>query len=285
MQGMTTTAQAERGPREISNENYAFLQKWVHRSSGIVLDDGKKYLVDARLSPIVREEGLKSLDDLCNLLRATNGAGLDRKVIDAMTTNETLFFRDVAPFDALRSLILPELLERNAATKSLRFWSAAASSGQEAYSLAMMLLDMGLGSWKIEIHGTDLSEQVLDRARAAKYLQIEVNRGLPAKFLVRYFDRAGLDWQVKQEVRRLVRFEKRDLRDDLRGLGPFDVVLCRNVLIYFDVDTKKKILAQLRGCMSPHGYLSLGAAETTFGLDEKFSRKPLNGAVFYQSGE
>lgn len=282
---MTTEATAGRGLREISNENYVFLQKWVHQASGIVLDDGKKYLVDARLSPIVREEGLDSLDDLCNLLRATRGAALEGKVVDAITTNETLFFRDVAPFDVLRSVVLPELLERNAATRTLRFWSAAASSGQEAYSIAMMLLDMGLSSWKIEICGTDISEQVLERARAGRYLQIEVNRGLPAKFLVRYFDRAGLDWQIKPEVRRLVRFEKRDLRDDLRGLGPYDVVFCRNVLIYFDIETKKKILAGIRGCMSPNAYLSLGAAETTFGLDERFLRKPLNGAVFYQRGE
>jgi chemotaxis protein methyltransferase CheR len=126
---------------------------------------------------------------------------------------------------------------------------------------------------------------VLERARAGKYLQIEVNRGLPAKFLVRNFDRAGLDWQVKPEVRRLVRFERRDLRDELRGLGLFDVVFCRNVLISLDIETKKKILAGIRGCMNPHAYLSLGAAETTFGLDDKFLRKPLNGAVFYQRGE
>ncbi len=233
----------------------------------------------------MREEGLDSLGDLCNLLRETRGAGLDRKVVDAITTNETLFFRDVAPFDALRGVILPELLERNAATRTLRIWSAAACSGQEAYSIAMMLLEMGLSSWKIEIYGTDLSEQVLERARAGKYLHIEVNRGLPAKFLVRYIDRAGLGWQVKPEVRRPVRFEKRDQRDELRGLGPFDVVLCRNVLIYFDLETKKKILAGICGCMSSHAYLPLGAAETTFGLDDKFLRRPLNGGIFYQRGE
>ncbi len=282
---MTGITAERHGPEEITGENFVFLQRWVHQETGIVLDDGKRYLVDARLTPLVRDEGLKSLNELCNLLRATQAPHLNRKVLEAMTTNETLFFRDLAPFDALRETIIPELVERNRKARVLRFWSAAASSGQEAYSLAMMLLEMGLGDWNIRIHGTDLSEQVLERARVGQYLQIEVNRGLPARFLVKYFERLGLEWRVQERLRRMVRFERRDLREPMGSLGTFDVVLCRNVLIYFDVETKKQILAQIRSRMETRGYLLLGAAETTFGLDHQFERNPVGGAVIYQVRE
>lgn len=282
---MTAQTAGHGGLEEITSENYGFLQRWIHQETGIVLDEGKRYLVDARLTPLVRDEGLGSLNDLCQLLRATAAPHLNRKVAEAMTTNETLFFRDLAPFEALRQTIVPELIERNRATRTLRFWSAAASTGQEAYSLAMMLAEMGLEDWNIRIFGTDLSEQVLERAREARYLQIEVNRGLPARLLVKYFEREGLEWKVQERLRRMVRFERRDLREPMTSIGMFDVVLCRNVLIYFDVETKKRILKQLRSRIEPQGYLLLGAAETTFGLDDKFERRPINGAVFYQVRE
>lgn len=268
---------------EINAENYRFIQDYVYRESGIVLDGDKHYLLEARLSPIVRQERLGSLNDLCASLRTNGDARLKRAVVDAMTTNETFFFRDIAQYDALKSTVLPELIRLRQDTQKMSFWSAAASSGQEAYSLAMMLLEMGLGSWNIQILGTDLSGQMLDRARTGKYLQIEANRGLPATYLVKYFRHVGLEWQLKDEVRQMVRFEPIDLRQSMRTLGPFDVVFCRNVLIYFDIVSKKAILGELRGTLFRGGYLLLGGSETTLNLDDRFARRVVGRAVLYQA--
>lgn len=267
---------------DLRPEDYCFLQEYVHRESGIVLDGDKRYLIEARLMPIVQQKQLSSLNDLCNLLRATSDTPLKRQVVEAMTTNETFFFRDTTQYDMLRSVVLPELIAQHQDTHRLSFWSAAASSGQEAYSLAMMLLEMGLSNWKIQILGTDLSTQVLERARAGKYLQIEVNRGLPASHLVRYFTRRGLDWELNAEIRRMVRFEPFDLRQSMRTLGPFDIVFCRNVLIYFDVELKKRILNEIFGTLFRGGYLLLGGSESTLNLCDRFERKALGQAVFYQ---
>jgi chemotaxis protein methyltransferase CheR len=266
----------------ISPDNYSFLQRYIYSQSGIVLDSEKHYLVEARLMPIVREQKLESLDELCGRIRSRSSVALEQVVVEAMTTNETLFFRDIAPFEALRNHIIPQLKEQWADARKLSIWSAAASSGQEAYSLAMMLLELGLSHWDIEILGTDLSVQILDRARAGRFMQIEVNRGLPAKYLVKYFERAGIDWQLKDEVRRMVRFRPFDLRQSMSALGSFDIVLCRNVLIYFDVETKKKILGQIRRVLLPGGYLILGGAETTLNLDDNFKRTQVGPAVLYR---
>ena len=266
---------------EISGENYAYLQQQVYRSSGIVLDENKRYLLEARLTPIVRRENLKSINDLCALLRATSQPRITQEITEAMTTNETFFFRDMTPFKILKEKILPTLIEERKSSRQLSFWSAAASSGQEAYSLAMMLLEMGLKDWKLDIFGTDIAEKVLERARGGKYIQIEVNRGLPAPYLVKYFNRQGLEWQVKDELRRMVRFQQFDLRQPMRSLGPFDVVLCRNVLIYFDIETKKKILRQIEGTLRRGGCLLLGAAETTMNLDSSLERQVVDGGAFY----
>lgn len=264
-------------------ENYRFLRDYIYQESGIVLDDDKHYLLEARLLPVAQQLHLASLDALCAALRANGNPPLQKKVIEAMTTHETLFFRDMAPFDALRTSVLPPLLEQRKATRKLAFWSAAASSGQEAYSLAMLLIEMGLGDWNIQILATDLSEQILARAREGRYLQIEVNRGLPASYLLNYFDRQGLDWQIKERVRRMVRFEPFDLRKSMRTKGPFDVIFCRNVLIYFDVDTKRRILQELRGALFPGGHLLLGSAETTLNLDDRFQRVTVGRATLYQA--
>jgi chemotaxis protein methyltransferase CheR len=263
--------------------NYRFLQDYVYRESGIVLDQDKHYLIEARLGPIVTRERLGSLNDLCALLRGINGGAVKQQVIDSMTTNETLFFRDIQHYDALRTDVLPRLIEqRQGGLKSLSFWSAASSTGQEAYSLAIMLLEMGLSSWNIQILGTDLSTQVLDRARAGRFHQIEVNRGLPVQYLVKYFTRVGLEWELKDEVRRMVRFERFDLRGSMKTLGPFDVVFCRNVLIYFDTETKKKIMKDIRGTLFGGGYLLLGGSETTLGLDDVYQRVPVGKTVLYR---
>jgi chemotaxis protein methyltransferase CheR len=266
---------------EIRSENYRFLQEHVHSRVGIVLEADKQYLFECRLSPIVRRLGLDSINDLCALLQATYEPGIDRQVVEAMTTNETYFFRDPAQYEAIRSVLLPQLKEARRDTRRLRFWSAAASTGQEAYSLAMLLAESALSDWNIEILGTDFSSQVVERARSGKYHQIEVNRGLPAALLVKHFRRCGVDWQLSEPVRRMARFETIDLRKSMRALGPFDLVFCRNVMIYFDAETKKNILQELHGTLSPGGWLLLGGAETAFGVEECFERQTVGSAIAY----
>jgi chemotaxis protein methyltransferase CheR len=265
----------------IYSENYRFLQEQVYSQTGIVLDGEKQYLFESRLSPIVRQLGLGSINDLCALLHSTPQAAIGRQVVEAMTTNETYFFRDPAHYDAIRLELLPRLKEERRDTRRLRFWSAAASTGQEAYSLAMLLLESGLSDWDIQILGTDFSSQVLERARSGKYQQIEVNRGLPAAMVVKHFRRAGVDWQLSDQVRRMATFDTIDLRKSMRTLGPFDLVFCRNVMIYFDAETKRKILKELHGTLFRGGWLLLGGAETAFGVDEWFERKTIGNAIVY----
>jgi chemotaxis protein methyltransferase CheR len=268
---------------DISADNYAFLQNYIQRESGIALGQDKLYLLKSRLLPVMEHQSLRSLDDLCQRLRTAPTPALRRSVVEAMTTHETLFFRDPAVYDALRTSIIPAIARTRQVTRSMRIWSAACSSGQEPYSLAMLLLEAGYADWNIEILGTDLSTQILDRAAAGSYLQIEINRGMPAAMLVKYFQRAGLNWQVKSEVRKFVRFTQFDLRNSMRSLGAFDLVLCRNVLIYFDIETRKTILGGIRGAMHPGGYFLMGASETTFNLDDNFVRSACGAITVYQA--
>ena len=266
---------------EIHSENYQFLQQHVYAQSGIVIEADKHYLIESRLSPIVRHLGLESINDLCALLQAARTPEVGRQVVEAMTTNETYFFRDPGHYDAIRSALLPRLKEERRDSKKLRFWSAASSTGQEAYSLAMLLIEAGLGDWNIQILGTDFSSHVLERARSGKYQQIEVNRGLPAALLVKHFRRSGVDWQLSETVRQMARFETIDLRKSMRALGPFDLVFCRNVMIYFDAETRKGILKELHGTLFRGGWLLLGGAETAFGVEEWFQRETVGTAIVY----
>jgi chemotaxis protein methyltransferase CheR len=266
---------------EIHSENYRFLQEQVYSETGIVLDGDKHYLFENRLAPIVRQLGLSSINDLCALLHATSGTAVSRQVVEAMTTNETYFFRDPAHYDAIKNVLLPKLKEDHRDTKKLRFWSAAASTGQEAYSLAMLLLESGLGDWNIQILGTDVSSQVLERARSGKYQQIEVNRGLPAPLIVKHLRRSGVEWQLSDAVRQMAVFEPIDLRKSMRALGPFNLVFCRNVMIYFDAETKRRILRELHGTLFRGGWLLLGGAETAFGVEEIFERQTVGNAIVY----
>lgn len=268
---------------DLNHDNYAFLQNYIQRESGIALGQDKMYLLKSRLQPIIELERLRSLDELCERLRNAPTPALRRSVVEAMTTHETLFFRDPAVYDALRTTIIPALARARQATRTMRIWSAACSSGQEPYSLAMLLLEAGYVDWKVEIVGTDISTQILERAAAGNFLQLEVNRGLPAPMLVKYFVRAGLGWVVKSEVRKLVSFTQFDLRSSMRTLGVFDLVLCRNVLIYFDVETRKKILAGIRGVLHPGGYFLMGSSETTFNLDDNFVRSNSGATTVYQA--
>lgn len=267
----------------IRPENYRFLQEHIRKQSGIILDETKHYLVEARLLPIAADEGLRNLDDLCARLRLAPAAPLQRRVIEAMTTNETYFFREPAHFDALRNTILPSLIANRRDTRKLSIWSAAASSGQEAYSLAMLLAEMGLQDWDVSIVGTDLAENVLEKARNARYSQLEVNRGLPVTMLVKYFTRQQLSWELKPALRKMVRFQALDLRYVSRDLGPFDVILCRNVLIYFDVETKRQIVDQIRETLNPGGYFFLGASEVGLSVGAKFTRRCTDDATYYRA--
>lgn len=266
----------------ISRENYEYLQKHVYTESGIVLDGSKHYLLESRLTPIIRRKNLHTLDELCALMRAISGAALRQEVVEAMTTNETFFFRDIAPFEYLRKELIPELLKRKSAAEKIRIWSAACSTGQEPYSLAMLITESQLGRSKFEIVATDLASSILEQAKAGRFSQIEVNRGLPASLLVKYFTRVGLDWQIRPEIQQMIRFEVRDLRQQMTGLGQFDVIFCRNVLIYFDVETKKKILNRLCQILAPGGVLFLGGAESTLNLTNSFERFVSQQATFYR---
>ena len=273
--------QIQTTPPEIHSENYQYLQRQVYSQTGIVLEADKHYLFESRLAPIVRQLGLGSINDLCNLLMATRQPDIGRQVVEAMTTNETYFFREPAQYDAIRTVLLPSIKRDRQDAKRLRVWSAAASTGQEAYSLAMLLLQEGFGDWNIQILGTDFSSHVLARAASGKYHQIEVNRGLPSSLLVKHFSRSGVDWQLSEEVRRMVCFESIDLRASMRAMGPFDLVFCRNVLIYFDAATKNNILKEIHGTLFRGGWLLLGGAETAFGIEDLFDRQSVAGATVY----
>ncbi|MFP5236753.1 MAG: CheR family methyltransferase [Acidobacteriota bacterium] len=265
----------------IDPKNYRFLLDHVYTHSGIVLEGDKSYLFECRLAPIVKQLGLKSIDDLCTFIQTSRQPEVGHQVVEAMTTNETYFFRDPSHYDAIRNVLLPQLINERRDTKKLRFWSAAASTGQEAYSLAMILLDAGLSDWNIQILGTDFSSQALERARSGKYQQIEVNRGLPAHLLIRHFRRCGTIWQLDDQVRRMVCFESIDLRKSMRALGPFDLVFCRNVMIYFDAATKMNILKELHGTLFRGGWLLLGGVETAFGIEKHFERRTMGNATVY----
>ena len=265
----------------IAPDNLNFLQQHVYAGSGIVLESEKHYLLEARLAPILREQGLTSINDLCAILKATQPSPLHHRVVEAMTTNETYFFREPAQYQAVRDAILPELLDMRRASRKLWFWSAASSTGQEAYRVAMMLLDMGLGDWNIEILGTDLSATVVEKAKSGRYTQLEVNRGLPAAQLMKHFRRVGLEWELKEEVRRAVRFQTFDLRFKMHSLGPFDIVFCRNVLIYFDQPTKNRILEEIHGSLFRGGYLLVGTTEAGIPPGNRYERRIIGDTVVY----
>ena len=266
----------------IQPANYRFLQEFVYSGSGIVLEEDKHYLLEARLTSVARNCGLASINDLCNLLRATRGDDkLRQLVVEAMTTNETYFFREPAQYDAVKNILLKRLRELRASTRKLSFWSAASSTGQEAYTLAMMLNELGFSDWNISILGTDLNHQIVDRARIGRYQQIEVNRGLPSPYLLKYFKRQGVDWQIIERIRKMVQFEQFDLRHKMKSYGPFDLVFLRNVLVYFDAATRTQILKEIHGTLFRGGWLLLGSAEVPSGLEDYFERLPIGNCTAY----
>jgi chemotaxis protein methyltransferase CheR len=256
----------------VTPPDYDFLRKSLKERSGLVLSADKQYLVESRLLPVARKAGVGNLGELVAVLKAGQHPSLMTEVVEAMTTNESFFFRDKTPFEHFRLTIMPALLAARKNLKTIRIWCAAASTGQEPYSLAMCLkeFERDIAGWRIELLATDLSTEVLEKARAGLYSQFEVQRGLPIQLLIKHFTQAGELWQIAPELRAMVRYRQLNLLADFSSVGVFDLIVCRNVLIYFDQDTKIDVLNRLARVTANDGYLVLGAAETVVGLTDRF---------------
>ncbi len=258
-------------------DQFEFMRGFLKERSGLVLGDDKAYLLESRLTPLARKKELGDLETLIDKVMKGGDASLAVAVTEAMTTNESFFFRDQKPFDLFKDTVIPHLVEARAGVKSFRVWSAAASSGQEPYSIAMLLREHAakFPGWSHDIVGTDLSSVIIAKAEKGLYSQFEVQRGMPIQLLVKYFDKTDDQWTIKPEVRAMVKYKVFNLLHDLSSLGRFDVVFCRNVLIYFDQPTKKMVLERVVKLMPPDGFLFLGGAETVLGITDAF--KPVPG--------
>ncbi len=265
--------------------DYEYLRKTLKDHSGLDLSADKQYLIESRLLPLARKAGLPGISELVQKMKG-GSAPLIAQVVEAMTTNETFFFRDKLPFDHFRESIMPAVLQARANRKSIRIWCAAGSTGQEPYSLAMCLKEMSgaLAGWRTELIATDISQEVLEKSKAGIYSQFEVQRGLPIQLLVKYFKQTGEVWQINADIRAMVQHRQLNLLHDFAQLGVFDVIFCRNVLIYFDQDTKIKIFNRLAKATEPDGFLVLGAAETVVGLTDAFKPYPERRGLYRPNG-
>ncbi|MCF8465906.1 MAG: protein-glutamate O-methyltransferase [Sneathiella sp.] len=261
----------------MNSQDFQLFGEIVRSRSGLVLTEEKVYLLESRLVPLARRRGLESLENLAEEVRRHRDERLLAEITEAMTTNETFFFRDNKPFETFKDVVLPQLLKSRGARKSLRIWNAACSTGQEPYSLAMLLKEEAakMAGWRVEIMATDISNEVLEKAKAGLYSQFEVQRGLPIQLLMKHFQQVGEMWQIDSSIRAMVKFQNKNLLEDLSSLGQFDVVFCRNVLIYFDQPTKTKVLNQVHKILAEDGALFLGGAETVLGICDSF--KPVDG--------
>jgi chemotaxis protein methyltransferase CheR len=268
----------------VNEHDFSYIRKLVYDNSAIVLEAGKEYLVDTRINPLAKEKGFSSLSEFVKKLQHTPYGPLHYDVIEAMTTNETSFFRDAHPFEAMKTQVLSEMVETLATKKRLNIWSAACSSGQEPYSLAMLVNEYFATQpgWTVSITASDISEEMLSYTKKGHYTQLEINRGLPVTMMVKYFENHGAAWKAKDIIRNMLQFRKLNLSEPWPMMAKMDIIFLRNVLIYFDQETKKEILKQVRRQMHPEGYLFLGSAETTFNLDDSFERKIIGRAVCYQ---
>ncbi len=268
----------------ISPVDFEYLRTLMRDQTAIVIDAGKEYIAESRLACLVSEEGFPTIRDLVHELRSTSFNGLHRKVVNAMTNNETWFFRDLLPFQAMRKSILPAMMAARKEEKTLRIWSAACSCGQEPYSIAMSIREgfPELKSWRVQILATDVSSSVLQRAECGRYRQLEINRGLPAQLLSRYFSRSGIEWEISPEIRKCVDFRVLNLVERWPEIPMMDIIFIRNVLIYFDIETKKKILEKIRRQLRPDGYMLLGGAETTLNLSDQFERVQYETTAYYR---
>ncbi len=269
---------------ELRLPDLKYICEMVRTRSAIVLEPEKAYLVESRLAPLAKSEGLTSITELVAKLQSTPSGALHNKVIEAMTTNETSFFRDLVPFEVLRNQILPEIIARKGTSKRLNMWCGASSSGQEPYSVMFTIFEHfpELKDWVIQYSATDISEEMLAKCREGKYSQLEVNRGLPAPLLTKYFVKRGMGWQVQEDIRRRIDFKPMNLAGVWLTFPPMDLVFVRNVMIYFDMDTKKQILGNIRKILDPNGYLFLGGSETTLNLDNEYERVALSGTSCYR---
>jgi chemotaxis protein methyltransferase CheR len=269
----------------LSAPDYQFLKNLVYKDSAIVLGDDHAYLLEARLGPLAQLEGVADVTALVRVLQKAADPALRRRVVETMTTNETSFFRDIQPFEVLKNTILPELVKKRATERSLRIWSGAASTGQEACSLAMTLLehqrDVALG-WDVQILGTDLSSRVVERAKSGLYSQLEVNRGLPAPMLMKHFTRSGVQWQTSSAVQRLVQYRVMNLAAAWPLMPQFDIIFLRNVLIYFDMDTRRAIFTRLRNCLRKDGVLFIGGAESIREADDALECVRAGSTQYYR---
>jgi chemotaxis protein methyltransferase CheR len=264
-------------------DDFSFLASFLLKRSGLALTEDKGYLLETRLQPIAREVGLSSIADLVSKLRFGASEDLMRLVTEAMTTNESMFFRDNRPFEQLKTILLPVLKEKTALSKRLRIWNAACSNGQEPYSVAITLSEEQnkMSGYHYEIVATDLDTQVLKKAQEGIYTQFEVQRGMPIQLLLKYFSKLDNNtWRINEDMRRMVTFKQSNLLLPYLAMGKFDIIMCRNVLIYFDDATKRDVLNRLCECLNPHGYLFLGAAETVIGLSDKLRSVPEARGVF-----
>ncbi len=260
----------------IDREGFEYVSTLVRNDAGLVLETGKEYLVEARLRPLAQEAGLTSVQAFIQQLRMPAGSGMRRRVIEAMTTNETSFFRDMHPFESLKKKILPVAIANRRDEKRLNIWSAACSTGQEPYTIAMIIKEHfpELATWSCRIIATDLSREVLAKAQSGRYSQLEVNRGMPVQYLSRYFVRDKLDWEIKKELRAMVEFIEMNLTRAWPPLPRVDIIFLRNVLIYFDVGVKRQIFEGMHRQLRNDGYLLLGNCETTLGIHDGFERLP-----------
>jgi len=269
----------------VTPPDYEYLRKLLKDHSGLDLSADKQYLIESRLLPLSRKCGVSGISDLVQKMKG-GSSSIVAQVVEAMTTNETFFFRDKVPFEHFRDTIIPQMLAARAGRKSLRIWCAAGSTGQEPYSLAMSLKEMGaaLAGWRVEILATDLSTEVLEKSKSGVYSQFEVQRGLPIQLLVKYFKQNGELWQIGPELRAMVQHRQLNLLHDFSQLGTFDIIFCRNVLIYFDQETKINIFGRLAKSMEQDGFLVLGAAETVVGLTDAFKPFPDKRGLYRPSG-
>ncbi|MBX9932281.1 MAG: protein-glutamate O-methyltransferase CheR [Methylobacterium sp.] len=269
----------------MTDVDFDFLRAYLKTRSGLALTAEKRYLIESRLSPICRRFNLAGLPQLVSALRGGRDLVMEKAVVEAMTTNETFFFRDRTPFDLFKDVLLPEAIARRAAQRKLRIWCAAASTGQEPYSLAMLLQEAApkLAGWNIDLVATDLSTEVLEKAKAGLYSHFEVQRGLPVQLLVKNFEQIGEQWRISQTLRSMVDFRPLNLLHPFETLGTFDIIYCRNVLIYFDAPTKGDVLGRLSASLSPDGALLLGAAETVIGLTDKLAPSAQHRGLYNQA--
>jgi chemotaxis protein methyltransferase CheR len=269
---------------KMSPATFEYLARLVSDQSSIVLDPSRDYVIESRLTPLLFEEDMNSFEDLTCVLRRDRFSPLHRRVVDAITNNETWFFRDGYPFDALREVVLPGLLAQREGQRALSIWSAGSSSGQEIYSIAMLLREdfPRLLSWEVSLLGTDISDAALARAIKGRYSQWEVNRGLPPELLAKYFDPVGCEWQLNQTIRQMVSFQFLNLSGPWPPMKAFDVVFLRNVLIYLSAESRKTIFQKMRQALRPEGCLFLGSAETTLNIDSKYHRVPYHDSFYYR---